>query len=51
MDSLFSSSLETVAPLHLMKIKEKSPTPWYNENTRALKRAACKMEHSLRKKN
>ncbi len=33
MDSLFSSTLDTVAPLRLRKIKEKSPTPWYNEHT------------------
>ncbi len=38
-DSLFSSTLDTVAPLRLRKIKEKSPTPWYNEHTQALKRA------------
>ncbi len=31
MDSLFSSTLDTVAPLRFKKIKEKSPTPWYNE--------------------
>ncbi len=37
MDSLFSSTLDTVAPLRLRKIKEKSPTPWYNEHTRTLK--------------
>ncbi len=37
MDTLFSSTLDTVAPLHLRKIKEKSPTPWYNEHTRTLK--------------
>ncbi len=43
MDSLFSSTLDTVAPLRLRKIKEKSPTQWYNEHTRALKRAAWKM--------
>ncbi len=49
MDSLFSSILDTVAPLHLRKIKEKTPTPWYNEHTRALKRAARKMERSWRK--
>ncbi len=42
MDSLFSSTLDMVAPLHLRKIKEKSPTPWYKEHTRALKRAARK---------
>ncbi len=49
MDSLFSSTLDKVAPLRLRKIKEKSPTPWYNEHTRALKRAARKMERSWRK--
>ncbi len=49
MDSLFSSTLDTVAPLCLRKIKEKSPTPWYNEQTRTLKRAARKMERSWRK--
>ncbi len=49
MDSLFSSTLDMVAPLRLRKIKEKSPTPWYNEHTRALKRAAQKMESSCRK--
>ncbi len=27
MDSLFSSTLDMVAPLSLRKIKEKSPTP------------------------
>ncbi len=49
MDSLFSSTLDTVAPLRLRKIKEKSPTPWYNEHTRTLKRAIRKMERSWRK--
>ncbi|XP_058637889.1 uncharacterized protein LOC131544010 [Onychostoma macrolepis] len=49
MDSLFSSTLDAVAPLRLRKIKDKSPTPWYNEHTHALKRAARKMEHSWRK--
>ncbi len=38
-----------VAPLRLKKIKEKSSTPWYNEQTRALKREARKMERSWRK--
>ncbi len=40
-----------VAPLCLRTIKEKSPTPWYNEHTHVLKRAARKMERSLRKTN
>ncbi len=32
MHSLYSSTLDTVAPLRLRKIKEKSPTTWYNEH-------------------
>ncbi|MCL5130610.1 hypothetical protein, partial [Algibacter sp. L4_22] len=48
-DSLFSSTLDTVAPRRLKKIKENSPTPWYNEHTRALKTAARKMERSWKK--
>ncbi len=47
---LFSSTLDKVVPLRLSKIKEKSPTPSYNEHTRTLKRAARKMERSWRKK-
>ncbi len=49
MDSLFSSTLDMVAPLRLRKIKENSPTPWYNEHTRALNRTALKMERRWRK--
>ncbi|CAM4662288.1 unnamed protein product [Leuciscus chuanchicus] len=48
-EHLFSSTLDTVAPLRLKKIKENSPTPWYNEHTRALKRAARKMERNWKK--
>ncbi|CAM4722118.1 unnamed protein product [Leuciscus chuanchicus] len=43
------STLDTVAPLRLKKIKENSPTPWYNEHTQALKRAARKMERNWKK--
>ncbi len=50
MDSIFSSTLDTVTALRLRKIKEKSQTPWYNEHTRAIKRAAWKMERSWIKK-
>ncbi len=48
-DSLFSSTLDRVVPLRLRKIKENSLTRWYNEHTRALKRAARKMERNWRK--
>ncbi len=49
MDSLLSSTLDTISPLCLRKIKENSLIPWYNEHTRTLKRAARKMESSWRK--
>uniref|UniRef100_A0A8C1ZG26 Reverse transcriptase domain-containing protein n=1 Tax=Cyprinus carpio TaxID=7962 RepID=A0A8C1ZG26_CYPCA len=49
MDSLFSSILNTVAPLCLRKVKKNRLTPWYNEHIRTLKRAARKMERSWRK--
>ncbi len=49
MDSLFSSILDKVAPLHLRTIKEKSPTSWNNEHTRALKRETWKKEGRWRK--
>ncbi len=49
LDSLFSSTVDTVAPLRLRKIKENSLTQWYNEHTCTLKRAAWKMERSRRK--
>ncbi len=42
-------TLDTVAPLRLRKIKENSPTTWYNEHTRALNRAAREMELSWKK--
>ncbi len=50
MDSLFSCTLDTVALLYLRMIKENSLIPWYNEHTRALKRAARKIKHRWRKK-
>ncbi len=51
MDFLFSSTLDTVAPLRLRKINENSLTPWYNEHTRTLKRAAQKMSAAGGKQN
>ncbi|CAM4641590.1 unnamed protein product [Leuciscus chuanchicus] len=48
-DNLGLSTLDTVAPLRLKKIKENSPTPWYNEHTQALKRAAREMERNWKK--
>ncbi len=51
MDSLFSRTLDTVAPLRLRKIKEKSPTPWYNEHTRTLREQPRKWSTAGGKQN
>ncbi|XP_057191232.1 uncharacterized protein LOC130555221 [Triplophysa rosa] len=48
-NSTFSVTLDKVAPLRLKKIKNGSPTPWYNEHTQALKKAARKMERNFKK--
>ncbi len=49
MDSLFSSTLDMIAPLRLRKVKKNIPTPSYNEHTRTLKRAGREMESSWKK--
>ncbi len=46
MDSLFSNTLDTVAPLRLRKIKEKSPTLWYNEHTRSSRENGAQLEEN-----
>ncbi len=51
MNSLFSSTLDTVAPLRLRKIKENSPTPWYNEHTRTLREQPGKWSAAGGKRN
>ncbi len=51
MNSLFSSTLDTVAPLRLRKIKENSPTPWYNEHTRTLREQPRKWSAAGGKRN
>ncbi len=48
-DSLFSSTLVTVALLRLKKIKENSLKQWFNKHTRVLKRAARRMDRSWKK--
>ncbi|XP_056593208.1 uncharacterized protein LOC130412099 isoform X1 [Triplophysa dalaica] len=50
-NSTFSEILDTVAPLRLKKIKNSSPTPWYNEHTQTLKKASRKMERNFKKTN
>ncbi|XP_058241014.1 uncharacterized protein LOC131349392 [Hemibagrus wyckioides] len=37
--NIFTSTLDTVAPIRLKKVRDKTPAPWYNSHTHALKRA------------
>ncbi len=38
MDTIFSNTLETVAPIKLKKVREKRAAPWYNSYTHSLKK-------------
>ncbi len=49
MGTIFSKSLETVAPIKLKKIREKCAAPWYNSYTHSLKKETFNLEHKWRK--
>ncbi len=49
MGTIFSNTLETVAPIKLKKIREKCAAPWYNSYTHSLKKETCNLEHKWRK--
>ncbi len=38
MGTIFSNTLETVAPIKLKKVREKRAAPWYNSYTHSLKK-------------
>ncbi len=38
MGTIFSNTLETVAPIKLKKVREKHAAPWYNSYTHSLKK-------------
>ncbi|XP_056587301.1 uncharacterized protein LOC130407959 isoform X1 [Triplophysa dalaica] len=44
MGTIFSNTLEAVAPMKSKRINEKNIAPWYNNTTRALKRETRKLE-------
>jgi len=48
MGTIFSSTLDTVAPMRLKKVREKSTAPWYNSITRAIKRETRNLERKWR---
>ncbi len=51
MGTIFSNTLETVAPIKLKKVREKSAAPWYNSYTHSLKKETRILERKWRKTN
>uniref|UniRef100_A0A8C1KKZ4 Reverse transcriptase domain-containing protein n=1 Tax=Cyprinus carpio TaxID=7962 RepID=A0A8C1KKZ4_CYPCA len=51
MGTIFSNTLEAVAPIKLKKVREKRTVPWYNSNTHALKKETRSLERKWRKTN
>ncbi len=51
MGTIFSNTLETVAPIKLKNIREKCAAPWYNSYTHSLKKETRNLERNWRKTN
>ncbi|KAI2668430.1 RNA-directed DNA polymerase from mobile element jockey [Labeo rohita] len=51
MGTIFSDTLEAVAPIKLKKVREKRIAPWYNSNTHSLKKETRNLERKWRKTN
>ncbi len=51
MGTIFSNTLETVAPVKLKKVREKRVAPWYNRYTHSLKKETRNIERKWRKTN
>ncbi|XP_052464754.1 uncharacterized protein LOC128021527 isoform X1 [Carassius gibelio] len=51
MGTIFSNTLEAVAPIKLKKVREKRTVPWYNSNTHSLKKLTRSLERKWRKTN
>ncbi len=51
MGTIFSNTLETVAPIKLKKVREKRAAPWYNSYTHSLKKETRILERKWRKSN
>ncbi len=49
MGTIFSNTLETVAPIKLKKVREKRAAPWYNSYTHSLKKETRILERKWRK--
>ncbi len=51
MGTIFSNTLETVAPIKLKKVRGKRAVPWYNSYTHSLKKETRNLERKWRKTN
>ncbi len=51
MGTIFSNTLETVAPINLKKVREKRAAPWYNSFTHSFKKETRNLERKWRKTN
>ncbi len=51
MGTIFSNTLETVAPIKLKKVREKHAAPWYNSYTHSLKIETRNLSRKMRKTN
>ncbi len=51
MGTIFSNTLETVAPIKLKKVRKKCAAPCYNSYTHSLKKETRNLEHKWRKTN
>ncbi len=51
MGTIFSNTLETVAPIKLKKVREERAAPWYNSYTHSLKKETRILERKWRKTN
>ncbi len=49
MGTIFSNTLETVAPIKWKKVREKRAAPWYNSYTHSLKKETCNLERKWKK--
>ncbi len=51
MGTIFSNTVEAVAPVKLKNVREKHTAPWYNSNTHSLKKETRNLECKWRKTN
>jgi len=49
MGTIFSNTLEIVAPIRLKKVRDKRAAPWYNSYTHSLKKETRILERKWRK--